>query len=73
MQSDNAIAEWSQIDLAGIHVDLPDINLPDIDLLGIRDFDFEPNFSPGSEDEQGQLDERKPVDCPHCGKSFVPN
>lgn len=30
-----------------------------------------PNFEPGTEAEQGKLDEKKPIECPHCGVSFV--
>ena len=33
---------------------------------------FDANFQPGSEDEQGKLDELNPkmVCCPHCGETF---
>jgi len=31
-----------------------------------------PNFEPTSEDEQGRLDQKKPVVCPECGHEFVP-
>jgi ParB-like chromosome segregation protein Spo0J len=30
-----------------------------------------PNFAPGTEDEQGQLDQKKPVTCPECGNEFA--
>jgi len=32
----------------------------------------QPDFSPGTEDEQGKLDELDPkwCACPHCGKEF---
>ena len=30
-----------------------------------------PNFAPGSEDEQGRLDQKAPITCPHCGKDFT--
>jgi len=32
----------------------------------------EPNFAPGSEDDQGKLDELDPkmIQCPHCGQDF---
>ena len=30
------------------------------------------NFGPGSEDDQGQLDQKNPVTCPECGHEFVP-
>jgi hypothetical protein len=35
------------------------------------EFFSDPSFSPGTEDEQGQLDQKKPVTCPKCGESFV--
>jgi ParB family chromosome partitioning protein len=31
-----------------------------------------PDFSPVGEDQQGRLDQKAPVTCPHCGESFVP-
>lgn len=31
-----------------------------------------PDFDPASEDEQGRLDQKAPVTCPHCGHTFVP-
>jgi hypothetical protein len=30
-----------------------------------------PNFLPGTEDEQGQLDRKKPVTCPNCQTEFT--
>lgn len=30
------------------------------------------NFKPGTEGEQGELDKKSPVTCPHCGEEFVP-
>lgn len=30
-----------------------------------------PNFLPGNEDEQGRLDQKKPIKCPHCGEEFT--
>lgn len=30
-----------------------------------------PNFMPASEDEQGRLDQKKPVTCPECGHEFT--
>jgi hypothetical protein len=31
-----------------------------------------PNFSPTSIDEQGRLDQKAPIKCPHCGAEFQP-
>lgn len=42
LQSDNAVALWAELDLAGINSDLEDIGPFDIELLGIQDFTVEP-------------------------------
>lgn len=43
IQSDNAIALWSELDLSGINSDLPDLGPDfDLDVLGIKDFVLEP-------------------------------
>lgn len=38
VQSDNAIAAWSEMDLSGINSDLAELHLDDIELLGFEDF-----------------------------------
>lgn len=71
LQSDNAIALWADLDLSGINLDVPDLGPDfDIDMLGIKDFNLD--FKPGTEDEQGQLDEKSLVFmiCPHCEEKF---
>ena len=35
-------------------------------------FDLNPHFEPVGEDQQGRLDQKKPVTCPGCGLEFVP-
>lgn len=72
LQSDNAIANWAELDLSGINADLPDLGPFDIDLLGIQNFQVVPEFEPGNEEEQSQLDEKAPVivQCPNCGDQF---
>ncbi len=71
VQSDNAIANWAELDLSAINLDLADLG-PDfnIDMLGINNFNLD--FEPGTEDDQGKLDEKKLVfmECPHCGEQF---
>jgi hypothetical protein len=43
IQSDNAIAAWSELDLAAINADLPDLGPDfDINMLGIEDFTLDP-------------------------------
>jgi hypothetical protein len=73
--SDNAIALWAELDLKQIGADIldygPDFN---INILGLQDFQLDvPLFEPGTEDDQGQLDEKTPIECPHCGKTFIKN
>jgi ParB-like chromosome segregation protein Spo0J len=29
-----------------------------------------PDFAPGTEEDQGRLDQKKPVTCPNCGHEF---
>jgi ParB family chromosome partitioning protein len=33
--------------------------------------DVMPDFEPVSVDEQGRLDEKKPIECPECGHHFT--
>lgn len=38
----------------------------------IRATDETPDFQPVGIDEQGRLDQKKPVTCPECGHEFIP-
>ena len=69
--SDNAIALWSELDLAAIKNDIEEFPNFHLDLLGIQAFEL-PDFDAGTEDDQGQLDEKALVymECPHCGEKF---
>lgn len=42
VQSDNAIASWAELDLAGINADLSELGPFDIDLIGLKDFTVDP-------------------------------
>ena len=69
---------------AGWDNDLLKIELQDLDAEGfnltITGFEIgeltamfdEPDFAPGTEDDQGKLDELSPkmIQCPHCGQDF---
>ena len=49
VQADNAIASWAEMDLSSIHTDLPEMEPFDLDLLGIKGFELDPE--PGKTDE----------------------
>jgi ParB-like chromosome segregation protein Spo0J len=69
---------------AGWDNDLLKVELQDLDSQGfdltLTGFEVgeltslfdEPNFEPGTEDDQGKLDELAPkmIQCPHCGQDF---
>lgn len=60
--SDNAIASWSELDLAGINSDIVDLGPDfDIEMLGIKEFEL---------DTQQKLPNRKLLECPHCHEQF---
>lgn len=62
--SDNAIAMWAELDLSGIHKDLPCLDSFDIDMLGIKDFQFEPTLDTNSDSKN------KLIECPKCKHKF---
>lgn len=77
--ADNRLAEKAGWELGLVALELESLisNDFDIELTGFSQNDldaflFDGNFEPGTEDDQGQLDELDPkyIDCPHCGKEF---
>jgi hypothetical protein len=50
---------WSDLPLVEWGVDIP------------ADWGAPPNFEPGTEEDQGRLDEKAPTVCPKCGHSWV--
>ena len=65
--SHNAIAAWSDFDLGAVHMDLPTMAPFDLELLGLKDFQFEPSV----DDFVGEAkDKMKFYTCPHCEKEF---
>jgi hypothetical protein len=63
--SDNGISQWSDLDLKEINLDLPDLGLMDIDLLGIQDFAIDMSEKPEQKPK-----EKKPIICPECNHKF---
>jgi len=59
--------EFAELEDAGFDVGLTGFDPEELAQL----FD-QPDFEPGTEADQGKLDELDPklVDCPHCGKEF---
>ena len=79
--ADNKLALNSGWDEAMLGLELSDLREADfnLDLIGFDADEIEqalnpeePNFEPGTEDDQGKLDEKSPIECPHCHKFFTP-
>lgn len=72
VQSDNAIASWSELDLSGINSDLGDLGPEfDIDLLGIKNFVLDPSELPeGSKELMPEEFEEFNTKCPRCGFEY---
>lgn len=64
---DTLKVEMQELDALNFNLELTGFNIAEMTVL----FD-EPNFEPGTEADQGRLDELSPkmVDCPHCGQEF---
>lgn len=70
IQSDNAIASWAELDLAGINADVLNLDTDfDIDALGIKN--FVKDISEKGFDPSDTLDAEKPhKTCPNCGEAL---
>jgi ParB-like chromosome segregation protein Spo0J len=78
--ADNKLAlnsGWDETMLGLELADLRELDF-DLDLLGFDGDEIEaalnpqePDFAPGTEDDQGKLDEKSPIECPHCHKFFT--
>jgi ParB-like chromosome segregation protein Spo0J len=69
-------AAWDDV-LLGEELKALSASAFDISLIGFPQDELanllkEPDFAPVGEDEQGRLDQRAAVTCPHCGHSFSP-
>jgi ParB-like chromosome segregation protein Spo0J len=79
--ADNKLALNSGWDETMLGLELADLRELDFD-LSLTGFDGdeieaalnpnEPDFAPGTEEDQGKLDEKSPIECPHCRKFFTP-
>jgi ParB-like chromosome segregation protein Spo0J len=78
--ADNKLALNAGWDEEMLGLELADLREADFD-LGLLGFDAEEieaalnpqelNFEPGTEDDQGKMDEKNPIECPHCHKFFT--
>jgi len=76
--ADNRVAQEAEWDNDLLILELEELKEEgfDLDLTGFEQEEIEQlgpvNFEPGTEDDQGQLDQLEPkwIDCPHCGKEF---
>jgi len=77
--ADNQLALNAGWDMDMLKAEIDDLNLEgfNLELLGfdereLANFILEVNFEPGTEDDQGKLDELEPkmVICPHCQSEF---
>ena len=68
IKDNSAFGEWDMDLLSSSWSDLPlvewGVDLPE-------DWLKEPDFAPGTEADQGRLDEKKPITCPECGHVFT--
>ena len=45
----------------------------DAEIAALVDATAGMNFEPATIEDQGRLDQKSPVTCPHCGEEFVPS
>ena len=76
--ADNRTAELAEWDDEVLSAQLNGLLADDPELMEVAGFteeelaELQPDFAPGTEDDQGQLDQLEPkmVTCPHCRKEF---
>lgn len=64
--ADNAISEWSTLNMASINAQIENLGPMDIDLLGLKGFEIEPMDKPTSPNK----DSSKAKECPNCGEQL---
>jgi ParB-like chromosome segregation protein Spo0J len=52
-------------------IDLDIIGFGNDEIASLMEQTADPNFAPGSEADQGKLDEKTPITCPSCGHEFI--
>jgi len=64
--------EMLSVEFADLHEAGFDLELTGFSADELSETMYGPDFEPGTEDEQGNLDELEPkwVTCPHCGEEF---
>lgn len=77
--ADNRTSELAEWDEDALAQQLAALQSEDINLLTASGFDVSdvtsmqmPDFQPGTLNEQGRLDVKKPIQCPDCGHEFTP-
>jgi ParB family chromosome partitioning protein len=68
------LSSWGTADLNEWGFDQETLNIWGKDysnLKGLVESEV-PDFQPVGVEEQGRLDQKKPVTCPHCGEEFTP-
>lgn len=75
--ADNQLALNADWDMDKLSVEIGDLDQSGFDMalmgFGANELEqimFNGNFGPGSEDDQGQLDQTKPITCPACGNEW---
>lgn len=75
----NKSANWAEWDYDLLKLEIQDIedlkfdvSMTGFDVGELTQIFFEPDFAPGTEADQGKLDELQPkmIPCPHCGQEF---
>ena len=80
--ADNKTGELADWDFDVLPIELADLRDAsfDLELTGFESTELErllgdcetPDFGPASEDDQGQLDQKTAITCPHCHQEFIP-
>jgi ParB family chromosome partitioning protein len=58
------------LEMGGLNDEDFDLSLIGFDVGELTEIMFKPDFEPGSEDDQGRLDQKTPTTCPECGHEF---